>query len=391
MSSSRFDGVVCFGGVDWWYHNRGHYDLQMMRELSRHLPVVFVNSIGIRVPRLGEGPMFFTRVRRKLRSLRRGFVQVREGFSVVSPFVIPSRLGMRASRHLLARQVRAAARRAGIARPLVWITCPPAVEVLEHLEPAAVVYERTDRWESFPDADVPRMLAYDRLLKARADVTVFCSSLLFDEEGPSCRRALYVDHGVDYAAFAAAGKRGTIDAPEDVAQLRRPRAGFIGGIDEHTFDPELFDEVAALLPQVSFFLVGTCSLPAGWCTRPNVTLLGQRPYDVVPRYMAAADVLIMPWRQNDWIQACNPVKLKEYLAVGRPVVSTDFAELRHYEGYVRVAHGAKEFAEQVSEAIAHPEAPEQLRERVRAETWSAKAETVLRALGGALPELPAAV
>src|SRR5262245_46159364 len=116
-----FDGVVCFGGADWWYHNRSHYDLQMMRQLSGRMPVLYVNSLGVRVPKVSEGAMFVKRVVRKLKSLSRGFVRVSERFGVLSPFVVPGRLGMSVSRGVLAPQVKLAARRMGIKRPLIWV------------------------------------------------------------------------------------------------------------------------------------------------------------------------------------------------------------------------------------------------------------------------------
>ncbi len=134
MSVERpFDGIVCFGGEDWWYHNRGHFDMQMMREMSRDMPVLYVNSIGMRVPKMGEGRMFLTRVVRKLKSLSRGLVRVRENFGVFSPFVVPGAAGMRVSGALLPGQVRRAARRMGIRRPLVWVACPPGVEAASKL------------------------------------------------------------------------------------------------------------------------------------------------------------------------------------------------------------------------------------------------------------------
>ena len=93
--------------------------------------------------------------------------------------------------------------------------------------------------------------------------------------------------------------------------------------------------------------------------------------------MAACDVLIMPWNENEWIRACNPVKLKEYLAVGRPVVTTPFEELRNYRGYVNVASGDEEFASAICKALEDPPDPEYLRGRVEKETWEAKARQVL--------------
>jgi glycosyltransferase involved in cell wall biosynthesis len=375
----RFDGIICFGGEDWWYHNRGHYDMQMMRELSKRVPVLYVNSIGMRVPSVGEGAMFARRVLRKLKSLKRGLVRVRDGFWVASPLVAPAGMGAGLNRAALAAQVRMFARRAGITRPLVWVACPPGAEVVEKLAPVGVVYQRTDRFEAFHGVNPARIKGFDTYLKDRADLTLFCSSWLMGQERDGCRSAEFIDHGCDYEAFAAAGLNPGSE-PEDVRPIARPRIGFVGGIDSHTFDPVLFVEVARRLPDARFVLVGTCSLPEGWADLPNVTLLGKRDYEQVPGYMAAADVLIMPWNQNEWIQACNPVKLKEYLAVGRPIVSTPFPELSRFEGLVRVAATAESYSDAIRSALADPGDPEPGRRRVSSETWSSKGELALRAL-----------
>lgn len=382
-----FDGIICFGGEDWWYHNRGHYDMQMMREFSRSVPVLYVNSIGMRMPRMGEGQMFARRIARKLRSMKRGFVQVRDTFAVFSPVVAPGRRGMAVSRRLLPAQVRWAAKRAGIRHPLVWVACPPAAETLKGLRPVGLVYQRTDRFEAFKGVDCERIRGYDRQLKAAADVTMFCSRLLFEEERGECRDALYVDHGVDYEHFALAGGgfcgKPATGEPDDVRGMSRPRAGFVGGIDIHTFDPQMFLQVAKALPDVQFVMVGACSLPPDWCGLANVHLLGQRPYEQVAAYMAACDVLIMPWNQSEWIRACNPVKLKEYLAVGRPVVTTRFDELRGYMelgGGVRIADSAAEFAAAIRAAVDDEVDVCALRARVENETWSSKAEQAMERL-----------
>jgi glycosyltransferase involved in cell wall biosynthesis len=378
-STRTFDGVICFGGEDWWYHNRGHFDMQMMRELSNRCPVLYVNSIGMRMPRVREGKMFFRRVARKLRSLRRGLVRVRPNFAVLSPFAAPGRTGMAVSRRVLPGQIRRSAARIGVRRPLVWVSCPPGVEALERLGGECLVYQRTDRYEFFKGVDHDLIRSYDLKLKAKADVTVFCSKVLFEEEGHECRHAALVEHGVDFDLFAGAGGVGGRlgEEPRDLRLISRPRVGFVGGIDAHTFDPALFLEVARLLPKFQFVLVGACSLRRGWCTLPNVTLVGQRPYEEVPAYMAACDVLIMPWNKSPWIKACNPIKMKEYLAVGRPIVSTPFDELRYYEGLIAVAANAQEFAAAIAGAVNAPGEAARRRERVRNHPWGGKASQVL--------------
>ena len=171
--------------------------------------------------------------------------------------------------------------------------------------------------------------------------------------------------------------------------MKRPRVGFIGGIDAHTFGPKLFLGTAGRLPDVEFALIGGCSLPDGWCNLPNVKLLGRKPYDLVASYMAAMDVLIMPWNDSDWIKACNPIKLKEYLAVGRPVVTADFPALGKYRDIVRVAKGSRAFAEAIRKALAAPYDAERARKMVATEGWDAKAEYLAEALADLVYEMAA--
>lgn len=384
------DGVLCFGGEDWWYHNRGHFDMQMMRELSRRAPVLYVNSIGMRVPRPTEGAMFLQRVRRKLRSIGRGTVSIRPGFSVTSPAAFPGRVGAAATRVVMPRLVRNAARRMGMTSPLVWVACPPGALALDVLRPAALVYQRTDKFEEFPHVDRAAIEGYDRTLKERADLTLFCSRLLHEAERSQCRNALFVDHGVDADRFEAAALPSAVE-PADLRPIARPRIGFVGGIDRHTFDPELFEAVVTRCPDLQFVLVGACSLPAEWLRdRPNVHFLGQKPYEEVPGYMAGCDVLVMPWNRSDWIRACNPIKLKEYLATGRPVVSTSYDELlRTWSEFVSVADGVEAFTSAIRAALANPGDPTRRQARVRQETWTAKADQVvetLRTFGVRLPD-----
>ena len=381
--AAGFDGIICIGGEDWWYHNRGHFDFQIMRRLARSLPVLFVNSLGVRIPSVKHGGhgQVLARIRRKFGSFGRGLVHVESNFHVLSPFSVPGDIGRNALGWALAPQIKLAARRIGIVRPLVWIHCPPGAELLDAFAEAPVVLQRTDRFEAFPEGDPLVLGRQIAVLKSRADLVVYCNAGLQAAELGQVRRSLLVTHGVDFDRFAAAGMAIT-EPPADMAGIARPRAGFIGGIDAHTFDPELFLGVVRALPDVQFVLVGGCSLPEGWCRYTNVHLLGRKPYDEVAGYMAACDALIMPWNRSDWIKGCNPIKLKEYLAVGRPVVTTDFPALADYRDLVRVATDAEGFAAALREALssAHDARPE--RDRVRSQSWDAKAAEVLAALRG---------
>jgi len=116
----------------------------------------------------------------------------------------------------------------------------------------------------------------------------------------------------------------------------------------------------------------------------NVRMLGQKPYEQIPHYGKCFDVAIMPWRQNRWIEACNPIKLKEYLALGLPIVSTPFPELRKYLDVVYEASSPEEFAGSIRKALDenNPERAATRRQKIRDARWNNKAQLVLEALLG---------
>lgn len=374
-----FDGIICIGGEDWWYHNRGHFDFQIMRRFAQTRPVLFVNSLAVRMPSLREKSQFAARIGRKLKSLSRGLVHVENNFWVFSPFAVPGPTGAKLTRWALAPQIKLAARRAGIKRPLLWMHCPAGASLMHEIPHELLVLQRTDRFEAFPEADPEIVGAQIKALKAAADLTVYCNPVLMAQEQSEVGRQLLVTHGVDLEMFIAAGKS-RAPGPADVTVVEGPRVGFIGGIDAHTFDPPLFLKVARALPDVNFVMVGSCSLHEGWCPLPNVTFTGRKPYDQIATYMAAMDVLVMPWNQSDWINACNPIKLKEYLAVGRPVVTTDFPALERYRDLVHVADDAHTFAEAIRRSLDTPYDATKAQARIASEGWDAKAGYLLETL-----------
>lgn len=377
-----FDGIICIGGQDWWYHNRGHFDTQIMRRLARSMPVLFVNSVGVRMPSFKHDRNFAARIGRKLKSFARGLVHVENGFWVFSPVTAPGAAAAALARWALAPQIKLAARRAGIRRPLLWIHCPPGVGLIDEIEHAGVVLQRTDRYEAFPDGDPDVLRRQVDELKRRADLVIYAAPAFEAEERAHVKASALITHGVDLDTFIAAGD-GAWPEPADICALPRKRVGFIGGIDAHTFDPPLFLAVASALPDATFAMIGGCSLPEGWCTLPNVHFLGRKPYEEVARYMAACDALIMPWNKSDWIQACNPIKLKEYLAVSRPVVTTDFPALDGWRDLVHVARDAGVFTACLRAALDAPHAPDEARRRLATESWDAKAVETLAAFAKA--------
>ena len=381
-AKTTFDGIVCIGGEDWWYHNRGHFDFQIMRRLAQRWPVLFVNSLGVRMPSIKDNRLFMQRIGRKLKSLGNGLVNIENQFWVFSPVMVPGATGQKLSSWALGPQIRLAAAHAGIRNPVLWIHCPAGAPLAGSYAAAATVLQRTDRFEAFPEGDPTVLAAHLAHLKTHADLVVYANPALMESETGTVKSQALVTHGVDLDKFVNAGAATNSD-PLDVAFIKRPRVGFIGGIDAHTFDIDLFLAVARAMPTHQFIMVGGCSLPDGWCGLPNVHFTGRKPYEEIADYMAAMDALIMPWNRSEWIKGCNPIKLKEYLAVGRPVITTDFPALEPWRDLVHVAGDAVGFVHAIHLSLAQPSQarPDVLR-RLAAETWDAKTDDVRRAIFG---------
>ncbi len=377
--------IVCFGDSDWWYHNRGHMDIQLMKQCTMFGRVLYINSIVVRKFNVLEGGMFIRRVKRKLRSIMRGIKPSGvENMMVYSPFSMPVH-HIRGARELNAfvmrSQVRHCMRKLNMKKPIIWVACPGAAEVAIKLPHSKLVYQRSDRYEEFPGVDADQMIRYDRLLKAHADLVLYANEEFMTQESSQCRKAIYLDHGVDYKFFADAEQDDYI--PEEMRQIQHPILGFYGGIDGHTSNITLIEEVADLLPDFSVVLIGSASADVtGLSSRKNVYMLGQKAYEDIPHYGKCFDVCFMPWQQNEWIAACNPVKFKEYLALGKPVVSTYFNELSGYDGFAEIANDANSFALAVRRVLKEDssELAAARRKRVAGHTWGSKAKLVLENL-----------
>jgi hypothetical protein len=110
---------------------------------------------------------------------------------------------------------------------------------------------------------------------------------------------------------------------------------------------------------------------------PNVHWLGHRAYERIPAIGRGFDVAIMPWLDNDWIRFANPIKLREYLALGLPVVTTEYPQIEDYRDRVRVAHDHAQFVDLVRESLAEPGDPSARRSSVLHDSWSTRASALV--------------
>lgn len=376
------ESVICIGG-DW---GRNPSTAQFIaRGLAREHRVLWVNSLGLRPPRLTRADL--SRMARKVRERRQGLRGVNgANVHVLTPLLLPA-YAVPAVRRLNGALLRAellrAARCLGMARPVLMVANPAAAVVVGRLGERRSVYYCADEWTDLPGMPRKTVERLEADLCARADLTIVTSERLRRRKAFLARRVALVRHGVDHPHFAAALDPAT-PVPEDVGRLPRPRIGFHGLVQD-IVDFELVRELAERRPTWSFVFVGPRTFDTGWLPEvPNVHFLGRREYAEIPCYLKAFDVGLVPFRITERTLHANPVKLREYLAAGLPVVSVPLPEVEPYAPEVRVAETAAGFLEAAEAALCADSLDARRRRSasVASESWDAVAQQVADLLLG---------
>ena len=241
-----------------------------------------------------------------------------------------------------------------IDRFALWHYSSWAVPVTGHLGPLVTVYDCMDDISLFAD---PHAARNERELLARADL-VFAGGLSLHESKRDQHPNVHLfPSSVDAAHFRQA--RQPLPDPDDQAVIRRPRLGYFGVIDER-IDLDLVAGLAAARPDWQLVMVGPVAKidPAELPRAPNVHYLGAKLYDDLPAYLSGWDVALMPFARNDATRFISPTKGPEYLAAGKPVISTPIADVvRTYgqNGLVRIAETPEATVAAAEQAMA--EAP----------------------------------
>lgn len=375
--------IVFFSAQDYWYHNRGHSDVQLTRGMARDRTVLLVNSIGMRMPTPGKTTQPLRRIARKATSILR-FVRRPEpalpGLIVMSPVFLPAygARGRQLNALLVGAQVRAAMWLLRLSLPDVIVTIPTAADVVERLPHRSLTVNRADKFSAFTEANQPVIAALERRLLTEADVILYVSHMLMDEERDFAHGTVYfLGHGVEVDHFSPPPDS---PVPGDLADLPRPIVGFFGGLDEYLVDFDLIRKTADAMTEGTLVLIGdpTCDI-SHLLTHPRIRWLGPRDYGELPAYGAAFDVSIMPWLDNEWIKYCNPIKAKEYLALGAPVVTTYYPEAVPFASVMAIARTSDDFVDQVVAAArgGGTGTKEARRGAVRVDSWLAKSRELL--------------
>jgi UDP-galactopyranose mutase len=241
----------------------------------------------------------------------------------------------------------------GISEFVAWYYTPMSLPFSDHLTPVATIYDCMDELSSFKNAP-PVLRECERALMGRAELVLTGGQSLYEAKRRQHHNIHPFPSSVDVEHFAAA--RGITVDPADQAGIPHPRLGFFGVIDER-MDVALLDSVAQARPDWHLVLLGPIVKidPASLPHRPNIHYLGSKKYDELPHYVAGWDVALLPFARNEATRFISPTKTPEYMAAGRPVVSTSIRDVvRPYgqRGLVRIADEPDAFVAACEAALA---------------------------------------
>jgi glycosyltransferase involved in cell wall biosynthesis len=291
-------------------------------------------------------------------------------------------IGRRINEAMARSHILNVARSLGMTDPLLWLNPHSALHMAGAMNEKAVIYDITDDWAmapSFSERERKLIVQQDRDLCHRADLVIVCSDALEASRRGRCKQLLHLPNGVDIAKYAA--------IPDEASPGSRPHPvfGYTGTIHPDRFDVNLVAALAGDFPRGSIVLVGPNHLTRAdeekLARFGNIHITGAVPYARIPEVMSEFDVCIVPHVESKFTNSLNPLKLWEYLASGKPVVSTNVAGFAAYPQFCRIATGPDAFVQACRDALGENGANRAGR---RAEagkhSWDQRVDILLQAL-----------
>jgi glycosyltransferase involved in cell wall biosynthesis len=369
---------ILYFGNDWDAENRTSSH-QMALRLNAKADLLYVECPGLRRPSGSARDLrkLLDKIRKTLAGPR-----IAGGMRVYTLFQMPfhgSALARYLNRALVGWQIRRLRRSLAHEQPILWFVVPHLPYLPRAFPDCFSAYYCVDKYAAIPGVDSHAVAAMDAELTRVADLVFVASEKVLTEKSRVRSDVQLSPHGVDFEHFSKAAELSS-KRPADLPEWPGKVVGFFGLIEDW-IDLDLLAHIAMRHPDWLIVLIGHEAVDVSRLRAlPNVALLGKKPFAELPTYGRLFDVALLPYRPTEQVIHSNPIKLREYLAMGKPVVCKRFPHAEQFAHVVYLADDRDEFVAQIERAIVE-DSPQAIRRRmdsVRTSTWEARAEAALK-------------
>lgn len=371
MKSQPFDMIMF--GEDWGGHPSSTQHLA--KHLVKNRKILWFNSVGLRRPKLNKHD--FQRIYSKIKnafSAKKNTslkdVKTPKSLYVQNPLAIPvpqNSIEEKINQISLKRLIEKGLQRHKIDRAVLWTSLPTVNNITLKDHNSLSIYYCCDDFGGLAGVDHEDVLKAEEKLAQSADIIFVTNKKLSNKF--SKEKTYLIPHGVDYELFSTPAHRA-----QDMVTNKKI-CGFYGAIHDW-LDQELIKKISTALPDWKFMFIGPVQTGVSTIEAlPNVKLLGERPHHELPSYIQHWDTAILPFVDNDQIRACNPLKLREYMASGTAVISTKFPAAEEYQDYIYVATDVDDFISKITLEDT-PQKKKERQELMKFESWQHRAQQI---------------
>ncbi len=342
--------TIIYFGNDWSADNKTSSHHIAMRLLRDHR-LIYIECPGLRAPQTSKRDI--GKIFKKMFKVLSGAKRIKGDSYVYTLFQIPFHrfsLIQKLNKKLIIWQCRNICRKYNINKPILWFVVPHVAMVLGKLNEGMSVYYCVDDYVELPGVNKTMIREMDGRMTSECNLVFVTSEPLFKQKKKYARKIILSKHGVDFEHFNSVYKKENM-IPQEISTIGKPVIGFFGLI-ETWVDLDLIHYLATERPDWKFLMIGRSAIDISSCNElDNVYFIGSKTYDELPSYAQVFDVALIPCKANELIRNFNPLKLREYLAMGVPVVSVYFPEIEEFRGLVRIADKYDDFLAEIKSLL----------------------------------------
>jgi len=343
--------IICFGPGDWWGMNPS-CATHIMNILSTQNRILYINPISSDLLGMRDKKGVLPRIVRKLKSVLKFIKNPKPDLYVVSLIFLPLQGNPvidRINNMLVTMQLKLLLSFFKMKQPLLWIENIRAADFIKCCEWSLVIYHVSDLFEECSyTRNKEKLQSLEKAASQMSDLIVCVSRQLYEAKKTTRDNVHYLPHGVDFDLFRKAIENK--ESYKSIIGVSSPIAGYFGTLTAQN-DIELLEYCVTTLKHISFVFAG--QITGGDYSKllglPNAMFLGKVAYKEIPKLCGAFDLCLLPWKMNQWIKSCNPLKLFEYMASGKPIVSVLINEVViNFADVVSTASTKEEFCNAIT-------------------------------------------